>query len=129
MGDTYRVTKRGDGVHPWILCLSIAAMIAYWRFMALIIFFTLLCYALFIFYERRRQRKDRKSIEEMLYSTNADLMNRAYSWDADAQDALYRAGDPAGTYGRFDPYTMPITRPETIKMNLEDYDDGLREWK
>ena len=42
---------------------------------------------------------------------------------ADLQNRLAQAGDPAGVYGEYDAYTMPVTRPYV------DFDDGLRGWK
>jgi len=45
--------------------------------------------------------------------------------EADHQNMLALQGDPAGIYGRYDAYTLPMT----TQINLDDYNDGLREWR
>lgn len=62
----------------------------------------------------------------------------AISMQADHEMLMYSMGDPVGTYGRYDAYTMPVTRPAigvdastevVTRMNLDDYNDGLRDWR
>lgn len=52
------------------------------------------------------------------------MLHEQLSVDADIQNELWANGDPAGMYGRYDAYTMPLT--ENI---LDNYNDGLKEWR
>ena len=58
---------------------------------------------------------------------------------ANYENAMYLRGDPVGVYGHYTPPTLPLTRPlppaeprdwfDYDATDLDDYDDGLTEWR
>lgn len=55
-----------------------------------------------------------KAVEAWRRQRELDIVNGIrISIEADHQNMLYNLGDPAGVYGRYDPYTMPMTRQYT----------------
>lgn len=49
---------------------------------------------------------------------------------AEYENMMALNGDPVGIYGRYDPVTMPATKPSILPgYSFDDYDDGLKEWK
>jgi hypothetical protein len=52
-----------------------------------------------------------------------DIVNSA------AKSMEYDDAQLESIYGKYDPYTMPLTYPDLPTFPYRDHDDGLRDWK
>lgn len=99
---TYVVkTRRGES---WLILLIAGFIIAFSK--EIFVFGVVFVFALLILkhLESRRQNKQR--------SKDLRMVNEAaISMEADYQNMLAQQGDPVGVYGKYDAYTMPLTRP------------------
>lgn len=102
------INERKDPSGWWIVLLA-AVFIAYWK---VLLFFIIAGAVTWFLLRLKQDRLAKKKVREAELNINADYEN-----------IMALRGDPAGTYGSYDAYTMPITRPYT------EYDDGLRNWK
>lgn len=99
------IEERKDPSGWWIV-LAAAILIAFWKVFLVAIVVAGLIWLLLKQSERKR------------------VNNALLSMHADHQNILAAYGDPVGTYGEYDAYTMPLTKPM-----YDMYDDGMRDWK
>lgn len=103
------INERKDPSGWWIV-LGAAVFIAFWK---VLLFFIIAGSITWFLLRIQQDHAAKKKVRE------AEL-----SMDADWQHMMALRGDPAGTYGNYDAYTMPLT-----KTMYTEYDDGLRNWK
>lgn len=107
------IEERKDPSGWWIV-LAAAIFIAFWKVLLVAVIVVGLIWLLL---KKRKEQSDYKQVNDAWLSMQADHQNM-----------LYQQGDPMGTYGRFDPITIPNTMPQ-VPRDWYDYDDGLRGWK
>jgi hypothetical protein len=115
------IEERKDPSGWWIVLIA-AILIAFWKFiMVAVIVGMIVGYLLII----RKTKSDRKRVSDAWLAIKADHQNM-----------LAAMGDPVGTYGEYDVYTMPITAPyykddpvyDLCWPNTEPmYNDGMRD--
>lgn len=109
----YVVEERKDRSGIAVIILA-AAFIAYWKvavFMAIMLAIYWLVSNAF-----------KKPVP---VSRNETARKTALALRADYENMLAHRGDPVGTYGSYEPVTMPITMP----LAYSEWDDGMREWQ
>ena len=104
--------KRSRG-EDWGALLVVAVCFAYGKEVIVAGFFMVALWLFLKFLEKRESSRALLLVNQM-----------GLSMEADHQNMLAAQGDPYGTYGRYDAYTMPITRDV-----LDNYDDGMRDWR
>lgn len=105
--------KRNSRSEDWAALFVVAIAVVYAQQLLVLAFIIVCTWALLKYLQHREQVKMRRMANNMMISL-----------EADHQDMLAQQGDPAGVYGRYDAYTMPLTRDI-----LDNYDDGLRGWR
>jgi hypothetical protein len=100
--------RRNDG---WWTILAAALIIVFIKELLLVACIAASCWAIYMMIRSHREAKAARMLDEAIISKRADYENM-----------LAIQGDPAGVYGQYDAYTMPVTKP------YGDYDDGLRSW-
>jgi hypothetical protein len=97
----------------WLALIVVVVAVVYGKaFLALMLFLGIAWLGI-KFFQRREENKIRRMVNEL-----------ALSMEADHQNMLHNQGDPAGMYGHYDAYTMPMTR-----SILDDHDDGMDNWR
>lgn len=63
-------------------------------------------------------------LEHRQSSKAVSMVNEAaVAMEADHENMMYAQGDPVGVYGKYDAYTIPMTRDI-----LDNHDDGMDQW-
>lgn len=91
----------------WWTLLMAAFIVAYSKDLLVFALFALVIYGCLQYLGNRESKKNRQMLEEV-------------SEPKQYQDSLY---------GKYEPYTMPLTYPICDTFPYRDIDDGLREWK
>jgi hypothetical protein len=115
------VIERRKDRSGWLVILAAAAIVTLWKWMLFAGVIVGLCYLI------GRAKRAWDSHRDRVESRNAAIAMRA-----DFEHQLSLRGDPVGVYGQYPAATMPITRPMIVPnrpIQLDDYDDGLRNWK
>lgn len=117
-------SSKKDG---YIVLLAASVIVAYTREVITIVVIAGLTYIVYRMIQERKRHKDLKLVNEAWIGLRADHENM-----------LAMQGDPAGVYGAYDAYTMPLTRemydsiqtvPQVWPTEYIDYNDGLKDWK
>jgi hypothetical protein len=128
------VIERRKDRSGWLVILAAAAIVTLWKWMLLAGVIVGLCYLV------RRAKRAWDANRERIESRNASIAMRA-----DFEHQLSLRGDPVGMYGQYPAATMPFF-PEWPKVyhhdgttsmmvvpnkpiQLDDYNDGLKDWK
>jgi hypothetical protein len=113
----YLIVEERKEPSGWWIVLAAAIFIAFWKVMLVVI---IIAGLVWLISKKRKEQSDHKQVNDAWLSMQADHQNMLAAY-----------GDPVGTYGQYDAYTMPLTRPypyDDITFNY-DYDDGMRDWK
>jgi ascorbate-specific PTS system EIIC-type component UlaA len=92
----YLIVEERNDPSGWWIVLFAAILIAFWKVLIIAIITSVIIVYLWTTIKNKRNLK---------ITNNARL-----SMQADHQNMLAAQGDPVGTYGDYDAYTMPITK-------------------
>lgn len=113
----------------WAIIFVAAALIAFWKWIVVTAMFALFMVIIRLFYRYLKEREDRRISRDAAIAVRADYQNQ-----------LVMAGDPLGIEGEYPASTMPLTSYQMCEedctgnynrhyhMNLDDHNDGLKEW-
>lgn len=110
----YLVIEERKDPSGWWIVLAAAIFIAFWKVLLVV---TIIAGLVWLLWKRHKEQSDHRRVNDAWLSIQADHQNMLAAY-----------GDPVGTYGRFDPITIPNTMPQ-VPRDWYDYDDGMRDWK